>query len=109
LYNFGQQADAEFIFGIAFGTNTSSSYVWDPTNAASLLDYMVAHGQHVFGFELGNEVNNNGGIGDKTKTQPKQQADALKLFAPMVSYGRGKGELKPCKCQKRISSLVSIE
>ena len=85
LYSFGQQAGAEIVFGVAFGANTSSKYVWDPTNAASLIDYMVAHEQQVFGFELGNEVNNNGGIGDPTKTQPKQQADALKVFALMVS------------------------
>jgi hypothetical protein len=97
LYNFGQQADAEFIFGVAFGANTSSSYVWDPTNAASLLDYMTTHGQEVFGFELGNEVNNNGGIDDPTKTQPKQQADALKLFAPMVSYECEAEELENMK------------
>ena len=97
MYNFGQQADAEFIFGVAFGANTSSSYVWDPTNAASLLDYMTTHGQEVFGFELGNEVNNNGGIDDPTKTQPKQQADALKLFAPMVSYECEAEELENMK------------
>jgi hypothetical protein len=56
LYNFGEQAGVEFIFGVAFGSNTSEAYVWDPANAASLLKYMAAKGQDVFGFELGAET-----------------------------------------------------
>ena len=56
LYNFGEQAGVEFIFGVAFGSNTSSAYVWDPANAASLLKHMAAKGQDVFGFELGAET-----------------------------------------------------
>eukprot|EP01051_Picozoa_sp_SAG22_P013830 SAG22_NODE_1598_length_4032_cov_1.979405_3_plen_644_part_00 len=81
LHAFGEASSSEFIFGVAFGTNTSATYAWDPTNAGTLLDHIAAHKQQIFGFELGNEVNNNGGPG---KTQPHQQADALRLFAPMV-------------------------
>ena len=45
---------------------------------------MAANTQSVFGFELGNEVNNNGGTPWNTTTRPAQQADAMKLFAPLV-------------------------
>ena len=66
---------------MAFGTNQSAAYSWDPTNAGTLLEYLVQHKQAIWGFEVGNEVNNNGGMSAPSKTQPSQQADALKVFA----------------------------
>ena len=77
LYELGQAAGGQFIFGIAYGLAQACSegvaYIWNATNAASLLAYLVAHGQAVWGFELGNEVNNNGGM-PCNQTAPQQAA-----------------------------------
>ena len=50
---------------------------------ASLLTYLAAHGQAVWGFELGNEVNNNGGA--PCNQTAAQQAAAMRTFAAMAA------------------------
>jgi hypothetical protein len=86
LYAFAEGSGTEFIFGVAFGLPQAcaegKSYVWNATNAATLLDYLSSHGQKVWGFELGNEVNNNGG--SPCNLTAPQQAAALLAFAGMV-------------------------
>ena len=98
LYAFSEAAGAEFIFGVAFGDDSAcpggstgtagkcggqcAGYTWNATNVGVLLDYMEAHQQKVFGFELGNEVNNQGG--PPCNVTADQQAAAMKLFAPMA-------------------------
>ena len=66
---------------MAFGANQSAAHSWDPSNAGALLEHLAQHEQAIWGFEVGNEVNNNGGMSAPSKTQPSQQADALKVFA----------------------------
>ena len=64
LHDFGLNSGSDFIFGVAYGLEQAcregSNYTWNASNAATLLEYIKSNGQHVWGFELGNEVNNNG-------------------------------------------------
>ena len=69
---------ADFIFGVAFGEATDASYVWDSANAAALLRYIAGNCQKIWGFELGNEVNN--GVGTAAS-----QAHATVQFAATSS------------------------
>jgi hypothetical protein len=89
LYDFSQSSGARFIFGVAFGLRQAcaagSSYEWKATNAALLLDYLVANGQQVFGFELGNEINNHAaGAPQSCNLTAEMQAAALRRFAPLA-------------------------
>ena len=81
LHGLGQAAGGGFIFGVSYGLVQAcaegGAYRWNSTNAASLLAYLSAHGQAVWGFELGNEVNNNGGA--PCNQTAAQQAAAMRL------------------------------
>lgn len=59
------------------------SYVWNSTNAATLLTYLSDHGQRPWAFELGNEVNNNGGV--PCNLRARQQAAAFRVWSGMVA------------------------
>lgn len=87
LYGFAQAGGAEFIFGVAYGLvaacDAGSEYVWNSSNAATLLQHLADRNQSVFGFELGNEVNNNGGA--PCNQTARQQAHALLAFSRMVA------------------------
>lgn len=97
LYAFSKAAKADLIFGISFGLAQACAqgpaYVWNSTNAGQLLSYLVANGQtDIWGFELGNEINNcgsnvNPGCGSTSpcNLQPGQQAAALNTFSTMLS------------------------
>ena len=86
LHAFSLSAGADFIFGVAYNNLQAcaegSRYKWNATNAASLLSYLKTNNQRVWGFELGNEVNNNGGA--PCNQTAAQQAAALNTFVPMV-------------------------
>ena len=91
LYAFAVSSGAELLFGVAFGldkacavTKATGAYKWDPANAQSLLDYLVATNktEGVWGFELGNELNNHGGA--PCNLTAEMQAGALLAFAPRV-------------------------
>jgi hypothetical protein len=60
LYAFAQGGGADFIFGVAFGLEQACaegpSYVWNSTNAQTLLDYLAAKKQKIWGFEFGKWV-----------------------------------------------------
>jgi hypothetical protein len=83
---FAQKSGSEFVFGVSFELPQAclegSSYVWNRSNAESLLRYLELHKQTVWGFELGNEVNNNGGA--PCNLTAEQQAAAMIVFAGMV-------------------------
>jgi len=87
LYDFGNASEADFIFGVAYGLmqacQEGASYAWNSTNAASLIQHIKANDQEMWGFELGNEVNNNG-PGTACQQVPRQQAEALLHFAQMI-------------------------
>ena len=101
LYSLAQQSRSDFIFGLSFGLAQGcaegAAYKWNSTNAASLLAYLNTHGQALYGFELGNEINNclsgtakgygTCNIDDKPcPIAAKQQADALVDLANMLSH-----------------------
>jgi hypothetical protein len=87
LYKFAESSGTQFIFGVAWGLpqacSEGASYTWNGTNAATLLSYMSSHNQTMWGFELGNEVNNNGGVPCNQTAQ--QQAAGMEKFAEMAT------------------------
>ena len=87
LFALANASGAEFIFGVSINLAAACAagpnYVWDGANAANLLAYLTASGQKVWGFELGNEVNNNGGA--PCNLTAAMQAAAFVKFAGMVA------------------------
>lgn len=86
LHDFAVKSNADFIFGVSYGLEQAcregSMYQWNSSNAAVLLAHINSNGQHVWGFELGNEVNNNGGT--PCNQTAEQQAAAQRTFSKMV-------------------------
>ena len=86
LYEFAKGSGAHVLFGISFGLDQAckehGAYKWDSSNAQSLLTHLQEHKQTVFGFELGNEINNHGG--PPCNLTAAQQADALHALSKMV-------------------------
>jgi hypothetical protein len=72
-----------FLFGLSFDmeracSTNDSSYVWSSNATRVLLSKMSQAGQAVWGFELGNEVNNRASGGNEgCNLVPRQQSDAL--------------------------------
>lgn len=88
LYEFSRSAGVDFMFGLAFGLQQActigEAYVWNNTNAKQLLAHLLANNQtEIWGFELGNELNNQG-PGTSCNLHPKQQADALGVLFEML-------------------------
>lgn len=95
LLGLASSAGAKFLFGVSFDMNAAcaasppSSYIWNSTSAEKLIGEMKAAGQSVWGFELGNEVNNRekggngncGGTGPTSGLVPSQQANAISAFS----------------------------
>lgn len=86
LFSLAKNSGSDFIFGVSYelpqACAEGASYVWNATNAGTLLAYLQQSGQNVWGFELGNEVNNNGG--SPCNATPHAQAEATLTFAAMV-------------------------
>ena len=86
LFSLASNSGADFLFGVSFDLPAAcaagANYVWDGANAANLLAYLKASGQKVWGFELGNEVNNNMKACNLTASM---QAAAFVKFAGMVA------------------------
>jgi len=95
LHAFAQAGEAQILFGISFGLDAAckggASYEWDATNAEALLIYLAARGQRVFGFELGNEINNQGG--PPCNLTASQQAAAMLRFATLVQATQPEAKL----------------
>jgi hypothetical protein len=87
LFSLAQNSDTDFIFGVSINLAEACAagpgYVWNASNAATLLAYLRRSGQAVWGFELGNEANNNGGA--PCNLTPAMQAGAFNAFARMVA------------------------
>ena len=81
LYNWANASGTEFIFGISYdfvaACAEKSAYVWKPDQAVSMVRYIQSQNQTIWGFELGNEVNNRQ---KSCNTTGGQQAAAFKLF-----------------------------
>ena len=89
LYGLAEHSGSDFIFGVSFDlgvackkAGSSRTYHWNATNVASLLSYLATKKQRVFGFELGNEINNAGG--PPCNLTADMQADALVAFSKLV-------------------------
>lgn len=85
LYNWANASGTEFIFGISYdfvaACAQKSAYVWKPDQAISMVKYIQSQKQTIWGFELGNEVNNRQ---KSCNTTGGQQAAAFKLFKSEV-------------------------
>ena len=83
LFTLANASRTDFIFGVSIGLADACAqgpaYVWNASNAAVLLEYLRVHNQAVWGFEVGNEVNNNGGA--PCNLTAAQQAKAITAFA----------------------------
>ena len=81
LYAMARKSGTEFVFGVSYDMAQACAdkehYVWKAAPAVALIKYMQSKNQTIWGFELGNEVNNR----MKTcSTTGGQQAAAFKVF-----------------------------
>ena len=87
LFALAQDSQTDFIFGVSLNLAEAcaagSSYAWNSTNAANLLSYLQKNQQRVWGFELANEANNNGG--PPCNLTAAMQAAAFTTFSSMVA------------------------
>lgn len=113
LHALSSLSGSDLLFGVSYSLNDAcaggASWAWDTSNVRVLIDYIVAHNQTIWGFELGNgelcdgvwerekrapacffltrsdsaEVNNNGG--SPCNLLPKHQAAAFELFRRTLS------------------------
>jgi len=81
----------DFLFGISFDMEAAcatndSSYVWSSNPTRVLLSKLSEAKQTVWGFELGNEVNNRAGSDSHGACNliPKQQSDAMLLLSDVL-------------------------
>ena len=85
LYNLANKSGTDFIFGISYdmvqacahASASSPPYKWNPAPAAAMIRFIQSRGQVIWGFELGNEVNNRQ---KKCNTTGGQQAAAFAQF-----------------------------
>ena len=93
LHAFSQASGADFIFGLSIGLPQACAargrYVWNATNAITLLRYVAAHNQTIWGYELGNEVNNNG-EGTPCNLTATMQAKAALHLSELVAHTSAK-------------------
>ena len=95
LFNFVSKARGKFLFGVSFDMKSAcdsddpSSYVWSSSDFSKLVESVNGDGDTVWGFELGNEVNNRGQGGNahcgKSGLLPHQQANALNLLYETIN------------------------
>jgi len=87
VYNLAKESGSDFIFGVSFGLEEAcmapKSYTWNSSNAARLLNYVKANNQSLWGLELGNELNNEGG--SPCFLQPQAQAAAVEKLAGLLA------------------------
>ena len=87
LRTLASASNTSFLFGVSFDLPAACAagapYRWNSSAAAGLLQYLAASGEpRVWGFELGNEVNNNGGA--PCNLTAASQAAALSEFAALL-------------------------
>eukprot|EP00045_Choanoeca_perplexa_P003552 m.31844 g.31844 ORF g.31844 m.31844 type:complete len:570 (+) comp12107_c0_seq1:2-1711(+) len=79
LMDFANEANAPVIFGLSIKprrTDDKGNKVWDPTNARQLLTYAIQAGYTFYGFELGNEQNND--------YHPEQEASDFVILQDLI-------------------------
>ena len=88
LYGFAEAAQAEFIFGVAFNLAEAckhgAAYAWEASNAKEFLRHLASRNQTVFGFELGNEIDNLDNPNNHCNVTALQQAAALGTFGDVL-------------------------
>ena len=86
LHSLATTSGAQFLFGLSFDLITACEqgprYEWNTSAAVRLLDYLSNKGYTLWGFELGNEVNNDGG--SPCNLTAPQQAAAFVKFAALL-------------------------
>jgi len=85
FYNMVTMGGAKMLFGVSFdmvtACNQMEQYKWDSSNFELMADYMIKSNQPIWGFELGNEVNNRQ---TKCNLSATQQADAFETFMTVL-------------------------
>jgi heparanase len=90
LYSLSSASNSPLIFGVNIHPANASSPptgVWDPTNAAALLQYMRSSGRPLFALELGNEQN--------TIMTAQEQAYALYNLSSLLDQVYGSDPTRP--------------
>lgn len=99
LYDTFHGAGAEIVFGISFDKAAAcqgkASYRWNATNAQQMVDYIVRTKQAIFGFELGNEVNNVNSPSHNCSISPLQQAAAFRQLFAMLEQAFPDASVRP--------------
>lgn len=105
LYALAERSGTDFVFGLSFDLERAcvarGAYVWQPDAAVAMIKYMLAQKQQVWGFELGNEINNRqvscalqaaqqakafGALAAQLRTLYPDAATRPKLLGPDVGY-----------------------
>ncbi len=97
LLDLGEAAGADFLFGVAFnGSAFCAGGAWDAANAARLLAFLRDSGRSMWGFEVGNEVNNAGcegaaaaqaaAVGALARMLADSSVPAARLVGPDTGY-----------------------
>ena len=86
LYEMANKSGTDFIFGVSYDMVQAcvdkSQYVWKADPAVAMIKYIQSRQQIIWGYELGNEVNNRQ---KSCNTTGGQQAVAFKLFASKLA------------------------
>ena len=79
--NFANRAQTPILFGVSFdmirACQDGADYVWNESHVREWIEEVYLNDTIIWGFELGNEVNNNKIVCD---LNPSQQANAFKTF-----------------------------
>ena len=103
LYEFAKLgAHADFLFGVSFDLEVACAehekYEWDASNIKDWLENVVLPANDtLWGFELGNEINNQGNavLNNSCGNTPKQQAQAFATLADALAELYPSREARP--------------
>lgn len=86
LYTMANKSGSAFLFGVSFdmvqACADKGNYTWDPAPSVAMIKHIQQQGQQIWGYELGNEVNNRH---KSCALQPAQQAAAFSAFKAELS------------------------
>ena len=90
LYQLAAASGTEFLFGVSYALNDAcaggASWRWNASNVQVLIDHVIANNQTLWGMEVANEPNNNGGA--PCNLQPSAQAAAFALLQQTLAAAK---------------------
>ena len=100
LFGLASTTGTDFLFGVSFDIADACTkgplYIWSSKDVKHLISEMAAAGQTVWGFELGNEINNRSPGGNQDcGLMPSQQSDAMLEFSALLKSHWPEPENRP--------------